>query len=1199
MTLIKLGEAVQLDPRSLRSVDAFAGDVDLDIDGKMYKFAQQLKVIAPQAKDFLYFTCVMMHAAEAALLNDDGSLKKHADGRPVSAGWENTPNGGVKWICSDPGIRAYKNNNNDIFPELELKTAYKKWVGRPLCLDHKSDSVDKIRGVIVDTVWDDKRKRVIALCALDKKNYPDLADKVSSGVAANVSMGTAVGRAVCTEAGCHRVARTEKDFCAHMRSKTCYGEINLDLAPIELSLVVNGADPKAKVKHVIAQDLGKAAELLTDYLSLKESAKKVSTQDLASIKRDLAHLSDKLAQLENGDENDSGVVEVSKATRTPASVNIHSTEKTASEEDEIPPYASELQKAILRAHTKIASLQDNFNRLSSVSKSEEQNMSTKRAYYQGTVEPKPGDTMYQPDPLADKARLMDKHLHGPGAFPDVGDVEGMYPGITQDDKDLKKTLQRLADEEERAMFREAALKKAKEQLMKRHAYIQGTTEPNAGGVTYKPDPLADKAREEDKHLEGAPPFPGVGKVDGLYDDDLATKEKLSRAGLRARFEKVAFPDGRLNKAASRWEVYAGNKLVLAATVDQITKGNARHLYEAVATKRFGESLLSRIKTEGFQATANAMLKSAADPAPAADPAAPAPAPAAPPAGDAPGLEPPKDVDAAAPANVPDIAKDIQDLGDELVQKANDLVEASGSVDKDAKNLEGVPEAGADEFKAAEQGKPQKDAALQSMRKTVNGMLRDGIRETAGNLLSHAKELHTAREVYLTSYASMSPQQRQYLNALTVDAVQDARALLAETTKLMGAVIKYAYGTAELEKRAGANSQGALMSYAEDDENDAKKGKNPFAKKDEDDKKDDDEDSKKCKDDENDLSDSDINDLMKSLSDEDDCGYMDENDLVPQTANKPATPQPAIPPGQGKPAPGPAPTPVPAPAPAPQDEDDLFKFDDENDLFADDDADADDNDSVKLDVDDAGKIGISTAAGRAALRTKIAKDGLLGFNELSQQAHPRGSAEIPGKLDTKPSVESKFHVFKDLKEQMLDLAHMPPKVRKQAEEIQRLITAGQLKVADVGQLASFGVDQAAIAFWKELYGQGDSKSKEFAKELTSEHETQKRAEDARIYEARVKRAYDLAYEMRERGMIEGSQMKEQVDEIMKWNDDGFTSVKRMIGRQPVVKQASVPMVGLLHSGDVILPAAGAFSASGGNGDGDIKNYFDSYFANKKF
>jgi hypothetical protein len=41
--------------------------------------------------------------------------------------------------------------------------AYKKWVGKPLCIDHKSSSVDHVRGFIVDTYYDAQRKRVVAL----------------------------------------------------------------------------------------------------------------------------------------------------------------------------------------------------------------------------------------------------------------------------------------------------------------------------------------------------------------------------------------------------------------------------------------------------------------------------------------------------------------------------------------------------------------------------------------------------------------------------------------------------------------------------------------------------------------------------------------------------------------------------------------------------------------------------------------------------------------------------------------------------------------------------------------------------------------------------------------------------------------------------------------------------------------------------
>ena len=45
-------------------------------------------------------------------------------------------------------------------------------------MDHKSSSVDHVRGFIVDTYYDRTLKRVIALCALDKAGYPQLARQI-------------------------------------------------------------------------------------------------------------------------------------------------------------------------------------------------------------------------------------------------------------------------------------------------------------------------------------------------------------------------------------------------------------------------------------------------------------------------------------------------------------------------------------------------------------------------------------------------------------------------------------------------------------------------------------------------------------------------------------------------------------------------------------------------------------------------------------------------------------------------------------------------------------------------------------------------------------------------------------------------------------------------------------------------------------
>jgi intein/homing endonuclease len=107
---IKRGEAIAVKPSDVRTLESLGSDLDLDIDNRMRKLAQTLKKIAPKASDFLYFTCVMMHAAEASLLDENGELKKLANGQPVNATWEPVGDG-FRWVCNDPSIRPYKNKN--------------------------------------------------------------------------------------------------------------------------------------------------------------------------------------------------------------------------------------------------------------------------------------------------------------------------------------------------------------------------------------------------------------------------------------------------------------------------------------------------------------------------------------------------------------------------------------------------------------------------------------------------------------------------------------------------------------------------------------------------------------------------------------------------------------------------------------------------------------------------------------------------------------------------------------------------------------------------------------------------------------------------------------------------------------------------------------------------------------------------------
>ena len=233
------------------SAEQFESLASKNVTDRLNKFAQTIKSVAPRSDDFLYFSIIFLKAAEASLIDGKGELKKIGNEKAwgyFDESW--------RWHGN---VKPHKNNNGDIFPELELKKATRNWIGRPLCVDHKSESVDGVRGIILDTYYDEKLKQVVGLCALDKINYPDLARKVTTGVVRYGSMGTAVATSVCTECGKH--ASSPREYCNHIANRQAWGEINVGLKPIEYSLVVQPAEPGAILLRCFASINKHKAEL--------------------------------------------------------------------------------------------------------------------------------------------------------------------------------------------------------------------------------------------------------------------------------------------------------------------------------------------------------------------------------------------------------------------------------------------------------------------------------------------------------------------------------------------------------------------------------------------------------------------------------------------------------------------------------------------------------------------------------------------------------------------------------------------------------------------------------------------------------------------------------------------------------------------------------------------------------------------------
>jgi len=1239
MPIIKLGEAHEI---KLENMESCLPEVSAEVLDNFRKFATNLKKIAPKAEDFLYFSAVMMHAAEASALNEDGTPKLTLKGEPVQVGWD-TSGGTWKWASNDPNIKPYKNSNGDIFPEAELTKAYKKWKHKPLCVDHKSSSVDHVRGFIVDTYYDRSLKRVIALCALDKAGFPQLARQISTGVSNCVSMGTAVGRAICYD--CGRVARAEQDFCAHMKNKTCYGEINVDLNPIELSIVVNGADPRANIKHIIAAAntmntyLENRAKELEKIADLKFSAQfsvsdlngdegggsaqfNVDATDINQFKSELDEAFRKVQEFKNvkisekdtnstASNQTSGSIAMDEGAPTDSGLALQTPQaiRLASADVEAESLA-ELQQVTASIEATLGQMKKSLDKLAktSTTKKQEENMSgskeiNKQAYFQGgggVNEPTPGQVKYPKDGLNEQLREHeDKHMTGQPPFPEVGPVDGMHPSPASadpsDELARKKMLAR-AEAEERALKRNAIVNMAKDALKSKEAYYLGgggVNEPTPGKVKYPKDKLNEELRDyEDKHMVGQPPFPGVGPVDGMHPspssadpkDELKRKQMLARAQLRARFVKAANSNGTQNRARSAWEVFLGDKLLLTASVDELSGGNTDVLYDSIATKDFGAKLIEKVKVQGADAVSKLIKKAQGAPgAPPAGPPAGDPSSAPPPGGDMGAGAP----DAGPPAEDAGKSGDPKQSAVELAEKvrdlSSDLVEAVRALTGEQAEMGGAgpaPDAGgvggpaggpmaADDQDAKKKKDSMESSAnfststLNTLRKELNGALTHAMKEAIAELTEHQQELDMIAGMYDKGAVTQSNQ--DFVGTIVEDALSEAKTAVADGFKLMTAFVKYARGTKAIVKRAEIESE--LESLADGDTMSDKKDSHSA----------DGGDLMGLINDTNADLDA-VQEMMGDDQDHDLGGELDGDGLAGLFEEG----------GEGE---------------EHGHEEPLFEgLADDNDLTF--------EQGEKVPPELAGKkltmASFDDRAGRAALRAKLAADALGKeddgeVQDMSKQKwsdmldaadkHSDGQTE----LDVKPSDSlGLVETLPEVNKAMMDVAKAPPKVRKEAEVIQRLVSEGKLDPNDVDALASYGLDKEAVAYWKKYFGEVDGGS-EFASEMVKEHVKAAMEEELNTFRVKLARAYELTYDMVDRGLCRHDRVtiSDQVDQIMRFNDDAFESLKKVVARHEpgnLRKSAgAMPQVGLRVDGE-FSPAQAV--------EDDSYTQLSSLFGNKK-
>ena len=789
---------------------------------RMSKLAKDIKAIAPKSDDFLYFSIIFLKAAESSLLDENGKLKKLANGEEAWGFFDEN----WRWHGN---VKPHKNNNSDIFPESELKVAAKKWIGMPLCRDHESSSVDGIRGIILDAHYDEKYKQVVGLCALDKVNYPDLARKVETGLVRYGSMGTAVETSVCSE--CGNKAATQKEYCQHVMTRTAHGEINVGLKPIEYSLVVQPAEPGAILLKCLASldsyrsefinygvddvdsMLGKLSEkqalhletimknacgdegcnipqrkrIVKSFLSNNGFILKTSDSELKTVAHDQNNgiVSERFTDVEAPTEERNVQSGVSTSSNLFGGKGVESFQNFESSNKSIKDKANTSDVPA----TSVASLDRKLEKVS-INKILEDIMSQanlkkraeerrKIAYMQG------GDSVddknyrepsgYKSDKMSETVRnTQDRHLL----------QDGDMNKLTREDMALKEKLSR------------AALAEAR---LRRLAYMQGGDsvddknyrEPSG----YKSDKMSETVRNtQDRHLLQD------GDMNKLTREDMALKEKLSRASdsrskivkkaysgpsLTTRFTTKRNANGSINKSASLFEVFAGDRRVIAATAGTIFGSALPDNWDWIKSAEYGKEVCKQIRASGVDYVSS-LLKSAQA----------APAPAAPPAPDA-AMAPPMDAGMAPEAPMPEMPEMPAAGSDEQEEASEEESEnPSQEVDEELTAIEQSVSTVRDLVEKLENSSSKdvdvnvftgkdgdKDGGKEEEKLALSRTLVQNLKRAYRQLDSSADELAMVAETY-ENINKLSASQRKEFKKLASAARRDSAKIHGETMALV-------------------------------------------------------------------------------------------------------------------------------------------------------------------------------------------------------------------------------------------------------------------------------------------------------------------------------------------------------------------------------------------------------------------------------
>lgn len=179
------------------------------------------------------------------------------------------------------------NGNYDAFPWEEIKKAMNTAVGKGFYIEHKEDSDEDAKGIILDVFPNNEEEYLTALCAISKDQYLEFCQQLINGIYNQVSMSCLAEECECSL--CHNVAHTFDQLCEHMNSNMPitfmkgkvdeYGndiyEINRNLSFTGLSAVEVPADKDAFIFDIKASKKKEntAQQEFLKYTAIKKASK--------------------------------------------------------------------------------------------------------------------------------------------------------------------------------------------------------------------------------------------------------------------------------------------------------------------------------------------------------------------------------------------------------------------------------------------------------------------------------------------------------------------------------------------------------------------------------------------------------------------------------------------------------------------------------------------------------------------------------------------------------------------------------------------------------------------------------------------------------------------------------------------------------------------------------------------------------------